>query len=446
MMTPSRLRMMISLLLALAAATPLFPAAYERPYLIPKLEYQEIGPWYELYLRKAIQEAVKERADVLILELDTPGGRVDTALKLVNRLLDFDGDVVVFVNKNAISAGALLSLTGKRIFVSSGGVFGASTPVHVGEKGMVKAPEKMVSVMRAEFRALAEKRGRPVRVCEAMVDEELGLTRERDGFDLPKGKLLTLSADEALRLKISDGTVSNFDDLTGRLGVRREAVKVFELKNSLRILDFLSSPVLLGILLSLGVLGLYYEVTHPTWGVAGTLGVLCLTAFFTIQILVANASWQAPALFAVGVVLLLLEIFLIPGFGITGILGVLLTVAGIFLSFGISNWVTALYTVSASLAFVLAVVGLSFRFLPESRLFKRFSLDSTIARTAAEPIAGKVEPGAAGKALTDLRPQGIGVFAEVQYDVQSESGYIPRGSPLRVVRVEASRLVVRGDS
>lgn len=437
--------LLFPLALALGAA-PALPAAYERPYLIPKLEYQEIGPWYELYLRKAMQEAVKSRADVLILEIDTPGGRVDTALKLVNRLLDFEGDLVVFVNKNAISAGALLSLTGRRVYVSSGGVIGASTPVNISEKGMEKAPEKMVSVMRAEFRALAEKRGRPVRVCEAMVDEELGLTRERDGYELPRGKLLTLSADEALRLKVSDGTVSGLGELYERIGARKDAVKVFELKTSLRLLDFLSSPVLLGILLSLGVLGLYYEVTHPTWGVAGTLGVMCLAAFFTIQILVANASWQAPALFAVGLVLLLLEIFLIPGFGITGILGILLTVASIFLSFGISNWVTALYTVSASFAFVLAVVILSFRLLPQSKWFRRVSLESAIVRTSAEPIAGKVEPGAEGKALTDIRPQGIGVFAEAQYDVISESGYIPRGSPLRVTRVEAARLVVRAEN
>ncbi|MBL8995396.1 MAG: ATP-dependent Clp protease proteolytic subunit, partial [Spirochaetia bacterium] len=112
--------------------------SFERPYLIKKLEFQEIGPWYETYVRSALADAASHKADLIILEMDSPGGRVDSALKIVNQLLDLKAHLVVFVNKNAISAGALISLTGKEIYMNEGSVIGASTPVTIQGQEMKK--------------------------------------------------------------------------------------------------------------------------------------------------------------------------------------------------------------------------------------------------------------------------------------------------------------------
>lgn len=414
---------------------------FERPYLIKKLDFHEIGPWYETYVRSALRDASEAKADLIILEIDSPGGRVDSALKIVNLLLDLKAHLVVFVNKNAISAGALISLTGKEIYMNEGSVIGASTPVIAQGQEMKKASEKMVSVMRAEFRSLAQKRGRPVAVCEAMVDEERGLDLKQDGYDLPKGKLLTLSTDEALRLKVADKKAGSLEALYESLGVKESAVKTYELKSGLKLLSLLSHPALLGILMTIGILGLYYELTHPTWGIAGTLGVLALTLFFVIQIFLQNAGWQVPALFAVGVALVLLEIFVIPGFGIVGILGILLVLGSLFLSFGISNWSTALTTVTLSLLAVAVVVVVSFRFLPESRLFKKVSMEAQIHATVADH-SHKLPVGTTGIAASDLRPMGKGEFELKIIEVSTRGEFITRGSPIKIIAHERRHAVV----
>lgn len=414
---------------------------FEKPYLIKKLDFQEIGPWYETYIRSALRDAEEQKADLIILEMDSPGGRVDSALKIVNLLLDLKAHLVVYVNKNAISAGALITLTGKEIFMNEGSVIGASTPVTIQGQEMKKASEKMVSVMRAEFRSLAQKRGRPVGICEAMVDEERGLDLKQDGYDLPKGKLLTLSTDEALRLKVADKKAGSLEALYESLGVKEKSVKVYQLKSGLRLLSLLSHPALLGILMTIGMLGLYYELTHPTWGIAGTLGVLALTLFFVIQIFLQNAGWQVPALFAVGVALLLLEIFVIPGFGIVGILGIVLILGSLFLSFGMSNWSTALTTVTLSLLSVAVVVVVSFRYLPESKLFKKVSLEAQIHATVADH-SHKLPIGATGIAASDLRPMGRGEFEMKIIEVSTRGEFITRGSPIKIIAHDRKHAVV----
>ncbi len=431
------------LLSSLTAQTPASSGLpdFKNPYLIKKLEFHEINAWYELYIRSALADAAEKKSDLIILEIDTPGGRVDSALRIVNQLLDLNPYLVVFINKNAISAGALISLSGKRIYINEGSVFGASTPVQAQGQEMKKAPEKMVSVMRAEFRSLAEKRGRPIAVCEAMVDEEKGLDLKKDGYDLPKGKLLTLSTDEAIRLKVADDKASSLENLFEKLGVKKENVKTFELKTGLRLLSILSHPALLGILMTLGILGLYYEVTHPSWGIAGTLGVLALTLFFVIQIFLQNTSWQAPALFAVGFGLIILELFVIPGFGIVGVLGGALILGSLFISFGMSQWSTALTTVTLSLLAVSVVIIATFRFLPESPLFKKVSLEATVTGSVAEHDH-LIPLGSLGQAATDLRPMGKGMFDGKLIEVSTRGEFVSNGAKIKVVATNRAHAVV----
>ncbi|MBL8994761.1 MAG: hypothetical protein JNM63_15550, partial [Spirochaetia bacterium] len=180
---------------------------------------------------------------------------------------------------------------------------------------------------------------------------------------------------------------------------------------------------------------------HPTWGIAGTLGVLSLTLFFVIQIFLQNAGWQVPALFAVGFALILLELFVIPGFGIVGILGIALILGSLFLSFGMSNWSTALTTITFSLLTVALVVVASFRFLPESKLFKKVSLEAQIHATVADH-SHKLPIGTTGTAASDLRPMGRGEFETKIIEVSTRGEFITRGSAIKIIAHDRKHAVV----
>ena len=435
---------------------------FTRPFLIEKMEFHEINTWYYLYIKKSLAAAEKAGADVIILEIDTPGGQVDITLKIINRLVDLEIPLVVYVNKNAVSAGAILALTGTRIFINSAGIIGASTPVYMSSEGVKNAPEKNNSVIRATFRTLAEKSNRPVKICEAMVDEEIELSEKNDGYNLAKGKLLTLTSEEAVRLGIADAVVSSRADVYRLLGIEENSsvsasvsdrtnseketvIKKYNIPRNLKFLNFVSNPVILGLLMTLGVLGLIFEIKTPGWGVGGTIGILCLSAFFIIQILLENAGWQAPALFAVGLVLLLLEIFIIPGFGLPGIIGITAILAGFVLSFGIENWQSGLNVLALSFAAIIAGVILIVKFFPETALFSRFALNyqlkETIQSDSSAP-AHAIIPGSAGTAVTPLRPVGKAVFNGIVLEVQSDLGFINQGSSVCISRIENNRYFV----
>ena len=244
---PSQLNVLLTLLFAsfllLTIASPSLAGetkkgTYSRPFLIKKLEFQEINTWYALYLRENLRVAEEKKADLIILEIDSPGGEVHTALKIINRLQKINADLVIYINDNAISAGAMISLVSPTIYMNEAGVIGASTPVFIKDGEMKKAPEKFVSVMRSKFRSLAEKNKRPISVCEAMVDEDIRLTQLKHGIDLKKGKLLTLTQKESLRLGVIDKKAINLEEIFSDLQIDPKKVESYEITNSLIILDF----------------------------------------------------------------------------------------------------------------------------------------------------------------------------------------------------------------
>jgi membrane-bound serine protease (ClpP class) len=441
---PAALSAVVFLLISssLFARPALSNVSCSRPFIIRKLGHTEINRWYHLYLRKCLAAARSHTADLLILELDTPGGRVDTTLKIISDLADAHTNLVVYINKNAISAGALISLTGRTIFMHEGSVIGASAPIIMDKNKVTMAPEKMVSALRAEFRAQAQRHGRSARICEAMVDKETVLTKSRDGIDLPADKLLTLSHSEALQLGISDYTVSSLTEVCAILGIQEDALSSYEISDSLQLLGVLSSPVLLGVLMTIGILGLVFEVRTPGWGVGGTIAVIFLSAFFIIQIGVENSGWMAPALFLLGLVLLILEFFVIPGFGIAGVTGMLLILSALFLSFGVTNWRTAMNTLALSAAAVAIGTLLIFRFLPDSGVFRRLTLEAP-ADPPASPAEQELAPGQIGTVISDLHPVGKAEIAGEIYEVSSDIGYIDKGVSIRIHSIQGRLIVVR---
>ena len=416
-------------------------STYERPFLIKKLEFQEINSWYYLYLLQCIKQIESIQADAVILELDSPGGRVDIALKIVNRLLSLKSDLFIYINENAISAGALISLTGKRIYINEGGVIGASTPVYMKEGEMKKAPEKSVSVMRSKFRSLAEKYNRPVRICEAMVDDEIKLSKKTDGIDLAKGKLLTLTQKESLKLGVADKGVSSLDEVLADLKIKKEDLTIYQITNSLKLLNFFSNPVFLSLLMMVGSLGLIFEAKTPGWGLGGTIGILALASFFIIQILVNNSDWKIPALFGIGIILVLLEIFIIPGFGLPGIAGFISILAAFILSFGINNWQTAISSVTLSLVGIIIGTILIIRYVPESSIFKKIALNESLKENSFG-IEINLKLGDKGMTTVDLRPYGKVKFSTGIFEVTSQNDFIEKNQEVVIVEVNKSKIVV----
>ncbi len=393
------------------------------------------------YVKRAVREANERGAPAIILDIDTFGGRVDAAQQIVVAVSSSEIPVYAIVSHNAWSAGAMIALAADSIFMTPGSSIGAATPVSgAGEK----APEKIVSAMRGEFRALAERRGLDPRIAEAMVDESI----EIEGV-VEEGKLLTLTGQEAIELGIADGEVEGVVGLLSLLDLESASVETVQVNWAENIVRFLSNPVLAPILLSLGVLGLVFEIKTPTFGFAGLVGLLCLGAFFGSHLIIGLAGWEEIIILGIGVVAVGIEVFVIPGFGIAGIIGLLCIGVATFMSL-IGSIPTGEEVAEASgilivtAAIIGVVIAVILKYLPATSrgggIFLKAATDKAsgyIAEPARDDLIGVV-----GIAVTDLRPSGTAQLEDERLDVVSDTGFVAKGSAVRVIRSEGYRHIV----
>ncbi len=417
-------------------------AAQEKVFVIDKLEFKEIDRWYAGYIKRSLERAKQDNASLVILELDTPGGSLSDALNIKNMLLDSDIPVAVFINKNAISAGALIALSSKYIYMSSGGLIGAATPVIVSGGEMKKTDEKVVSAMRAAIRSAAEANGKNPKIAEAMVDETIVLTEKDDGIDIDEETLLTLTSDEALSVGVADAIANNIAEI---LKLRElENAKIINIRENKfdKITRLMLNPVLLSIILSLGLFCLYLEIRTPGFAIAGSVAVICFGIYFIAQFSVVGFNWIALCIFALGILLLILEIFVVPGFGIAGIFGIIAISAGLILAFDISSIQTAFMVVCSSMVATTVLIIASFSLLPKSLIFTRVALADDTAgyhsSVSYDSLLGKRT-----KASTPFRPAGIIEIDGKRYDAVSEGGFIDKDIDVQVVLVQGNKIVVR---
>lgn len=394
------------------------------------------------FIERSLREAAAAGAVAAVLDIDTPGGRVDAAERIADAVADAEVPVYAYVNRRAFSAGALIALSAREIYMRPGSTMGAATPV-MGTSGE-KAPEKIVSAMRSEFRALAEARGLDPRVAEAMVDEDVAIAGV-----VEKGKLLTLSTDEAERLGFAK-EVPDWDGVLALVGAPGAEVVVTRVNWAERVVRFFTNPLVAPFLLSLGFLGLLIEIKTPAFGMAGLAGATSLALFFGSHFLIGLAGWEVVILLALGIVLLLVEALIFPGFGIAGGLGILAFGAGVVLSM-IGNLPTtadilvALNVLAVSIALVGFFGWQLIRRLPLDRRTRQLFLRTSMTREAGYRSAD-VRPelvGMEGIATTSLRPAGSARFGEETLDVVSEGSFILEGTAVRIVRSEGYRHVVR---
>lgn len=395
------------------------------------------------YLKRALETAQKEKADALIVEINTFGGRVDAATQLKDLILDSKIPTIAFVNKRAVSAGALITLACKHIAMSPGSSIGAATVVDQEGK---KVSEKYQSYMRAEMRTTAQKNGRNPKIAEGMVDERIVIPGLVDST-----QLVSLDDVEAVQYKMADTIVSSPQAAAAAFGFKNANIIDIKTNWAEEFVKFLNLPLVASLLIMLGLAGIYTEIKTPGFGLPGIMGIIFLTLFFGSSIILDLASWFEVILFILGLGAILVEIFLIPGFGVAGVVGILLMIAALFLSlfntegyFDASLIQMAIVQLGGALAGFFILGFLAYKFLPNTRSFKAFVLDTQSGSDkgfTSAPDYSELE-GKTGVAITVLRPAGTAVIDEKRYDVVTQGDFIDKDANIRVLKVEGMRIVV----
>lgn len=398
------------------------------------------------YVRRSLAVAVERNASLVVFRINTFGGRVDAATQVRDAIFECSLPTVAFVDDRAISAGALIALSCSKVAMVPGATIGAVTPVDAGGQ---KASEKVVSYVRGEMRAVAEHRGRDPHIAEAMVDEAVSIP---DTSLKSRGQLLTLTTNEALRVGFCDVEAADYRLALVRLGftdLSSERIAMSWAEHAVRLL---TNPFVASLLIIVGLGGIFYTIKTGHLGLATTAGVVAIALFFGAQYIADLATVLELGLFIVGIILLLLEIFVVPGFGIAGVSGILMVVAGLFLSlvgsfdhFTLESLSQPLYTLAGAFVGLAVVLYLMFKYLPQTAAFSRFILDdseSALKGYVASPDFADVI-GMSGIAVTTLRPAGVADVQGMRLDVVANGEYVSAGERVIVVHVEGRKVVVQ---
>ena len=413
-----------------------------------KVYYAEITGEIDLglapFINRVVNEADENKADAIIFKINTFGGRVDAATQIKDAILRSKILTIAYINNRAISAGALIALSCKKIVMVPGSSIGAATVV---DQTGQKVGEKYQSYMRGEMRSTAERNGRRTDVAQGMVDERVVVEGLVDST-----QLITLTSEEALKFEIADTLVNNIDDLLKAFNLKGAEIINLNSNWAEDVVRFLNNPIISSILIMIGFLGLFVEIKTPGWGLPGTVGLIALALFFGSSYILELASGLEIILFALGLLLIALEIFVIPGFGFAGIGGIVLVVVSLFLSLISSGPLVdfemisvAIIQLAGALLFSLLGIFILAKFLPKSTIFNRLVLSQS--ETASQGFVSYPSElnlvGVEGIALTDLRPAGSAEIKGKLYDVVAEWDYIERGNKIRVLRVEGVKVVVQ---
>lgn len=401
--------------------------------------YGTIDDGLAAYVRRAVDEAERADAGLILLEIDTFGGLVSSATEIRDVVLRTPVPVAVYIPNRAVSAGALIALTGERIVMEAGSNIGAAEPI--------PNDAKSVAYVRGEFEATAERMGRDPEIAAAMVDQRLIVERVIDGRAVrlvDEGQILSLSANDAMAIGFIDHVAEGRGHALELLGYGDREVVEAELSSSERFLRFITDPTVAQLLLSLGFLALLAELSSPGVGFPGAVGVIALGLFFGGRYVAGILEGWQVLLFIAGVALLLAEIFVIPGFGVAGVLG--LVALGVSIWYSFPDPASAVPALAFTAVAVLAGLILLYRSLDRLARWKHIILKTDMGDEAYAPIPVAERQALLGKTgvtTTVLRPAGIIEIDGEPYDAVSEGAYIPKGETVRVVKVEGTRIVVR---
>ena len=424
------------LLLLCAVLMSLAPAAWadapQKVMIISVDDAVELG--LSSYLERNIATAEAEGADLLILELDTPGGRVDAAQDIKRILYGCDIPTVALVKDQALSAGAYIAMCCDKIAMMPGSTLGDAEMLVNGER----ADEKYLGPWREEFAAIAEDKGRDPEIAKAFVDRDIVI----DGI-VEEGKLLTLTPQRAVELGMADIVVDSREALLQWLDAGDAELIYSEMTGAEKITRFITNPNVAPVLLAVGILCIIFECFTPGLGIGAVAGILLLALYFGGHMIAGMASWFALLLFLAGIIFCLLEI-LTPGVGIFAIGGIGCIVGSIFLT--TPDMATALKYLAIVLLIMVVCAPLVLKLFSKSRFFDRLLVRERLT-TEDGYVAGRKEQadyvGRFGTAATTLRPAGtVELDDGTRIDVVTAGEFIEKGEPVQVVRKDGTWLVV----
>jgi len=483
-------------------------------WLIPI--HGDIEPSTAVFVRREARRALAQGANYLIFEIDTFGGRVDATLQITSFITSITAArTIAWITPSETSigvswsAGAIIAFACQDIFMAPGTSIGAAAPVLAGPDGATAAGEKTVAAIRSQMAALAERNGHPVGIGLAMVDfdvelwevlvngetravtsDELlrmerdgGATIERVAMISEQGKLLSLSAGEALHYGLITGLLDNREALLATIGPNVELTESFP-SIADTLVSFLTSGMVQGILILLGLVLIFLELQSPGFGIPGIAGVMAFLLVFGSSALLGRVDSLEIILFLIGLGLLAVEIFVLPGFGVVGISGIVFI--GLSLVLSMQDFVIPRFdwewevlgrnAMVVFLSFVASVIGIVVIALagPKVRMFDRIMLKAAITGTAGGPDpdspamkayeaskpAGTTYQAHSGMAFEDeevflalvgksgvtdsvLRPAGRALIEGRIYTVEADGEFVEEGKDITVTRVRGNRIIVR---
>ena len=442
----------MTLLFLTATALPAEPG----PVIVVPIR-TEISSAQFFFLRRALKDAERQHASAIVLDMDTYGGEVKSAIDSMDALMKTQVPTFTFINNKAISAGSMIALATQQIYMTSTAVIGAAAPVQAGGEDLAKTmADKAVSMLSAKVRAASQKNGHNAEIAEAFINKEKEI-KIGDVLIHKGDSLLTLSAEEAAksydgRPLLAAGIVGTIEELLQRAGLSGavERVEPSGFEQLAFWITALSPLLLLG-----GIIGSYIEFKTPGFGVPGIIGLVCFGLFFAGHFVAGLAGWEVVACFAIGVALVAGELFLHPGTVIPGLVGALMMFGALVWAMidrypSQPLWPTEEMLLRPTINVGIAILGsgaliaILVRYLPVSPLYRRIALVSALpSGDGAVPESARgIHSGMTGSAKTMLRPSGKADFGGHVFDVVSEGSFIEVGATVRVVLVEGPRVVV----
>ena len=445
--------LIISLLISISAVSA------EKIMIIPVEGVVDLG--LSTFIKNSTEKATAQDITTIILEMDTPGGRVDAADIICEALLDYKGNTITFVTNQAWSAGSMIALTTDRIIMQPTSSIGSAEP----REGMTgkKADEKIVSALRARFKALAETKGHNTALAQAMVDkdivvfkiltndktlivteEELNEKRatERGKIKIlttisEEGKLLNLSAKDAKKHNLAEAIYEDRETLIAYLGINNPEIIEVSPSWSENLVRFITHPMLSSLLLGIGFWAIMLALRIPGLGLPEIAGISALGLFFWGHKLAGLSGWLDIILVIIGLTLILIELFIIPGFGLTGAVGTLTLLAGIVLTLtnhpiypSINELNRASGIILSSLFISLTLLFISLKIFPKTKFWNKLILEY---QSKKPEIEEELIISDSGIAISDLRPSGRAKFGDKIYDVETLGDYIKKGEKVKIV-------------
>ncbi|HHU62716.1 MAG TPA: nodulation protein NfeD [Clostridiales bacterium] len=389
----------------------------------------EITPALSNFVKDSIDLAHDNSAQAIILEINTPGGLVDSAIDIKDAVFDSTIPVITYVNKRASSAGALISLAGDNMYMAPGSTIGSAETL--------PKDEKIISDWTSQLRSTAASRGKDGDIAAAMADKDIEIPGVID-----KGRLLNLTAQRALELSMCDGIADNINDVLTMTDLEDQSLVRIQPDFRHNFARMLTSNFVAPILLAIGIIAIIVEIFTAGFGAGGTIAIIAFSLFFWSNITAGNADWGTVILFIAGVILLIIEAT-IPGFGVVGIGGIICIVISIILAS--PSPAAGLITILVSFGLTAVILPIIFKYAPKSKLFERIVL-TVQQRKEAGYISSYDKStdliGKTGIALTNLRPAGIALLDGKRIDVVSNGGFITMNTKIKVIKIEGIRIVV----